>query len=71
VKKKPDTIYAAALDEIVDFQFDELVADVFPDMIQRSVPGYALMISTIGILAGRYAQENSRCYDCRVRYCCC
>lgn len=61
--KKQDAIYAAPLNEIIDFQFDERVAAVFPDMIQRSVPGYGMMISTIGILAARYAQPASRCYD--------
>ena len=61
--KKPDAIYAAPLNEIIDFQFDERVAEVFPDMIQRSVPGYGMIISNIGILAARYAQINSRCYD--------
>jgi tRNA (cmo5U34)-methyltransferase len=39
------------------------VVDVFPDMIQRSVPGYATMISSIGFLAAKYAQANSHCYD--------
>jgi len=63
VTKKQDAIYAAPLNEIIDFHFDERVADVFPDMIQRSVPGYGMMISTIGILAGKYAQRNSHCYD--------
>ena len=61
--KKQDAIYAAPLNEIVDFQFDDHVVDVFPDMIQRSVPGYGLMITNIGILAGRYAQPHSHCYD--------
>ena len=61
--RKQDNIYAAPLGEIVDFQFDDQVAEVFPDMIQRSVPGYAMMISTIGILAAKYAQSNSQCYD--------
>ena len=61
--KKQDAIYAAPLNKIIDFDFDERVADVFPDMIQRSVPGYGTMISTIGILAGKYAQANSHCYD--------
>ena len=61
--KKQDAIYAAPLNEMIDFQFDERVAAVFPDMIQRSVPGYAMMISTIGILAAKYAQANSHCYD--------
>jgi tRNA (cmo5U34)-methyltransferase len=63
VIKKSDAIYAAPLNEIIDFQFDERVAEVFPDMIQRSVPGYGMMISNIGVLAARYAQANSHCYD--------
>ena len=61
--KKQDAIYAAPLAEIIDFHFDERVAEVFPDMIQRSVPGYGTMISMIGTLAARYAQINSHCYD--------
>lgn len=32
-------------------------------MIQRSVPGYGNIIATIGLLAQRYAQPNSHCYD--------
>lgn len=58
-----DTIYASPLDNMIDFRFDERVVSVFPDMIQRSVPGYATMISNIGVLAARYVQANSRCYD--------
>ena len=61
--KKQDEIYASPLNEIIDFDFDEKVAEVFPDMIQRSVPGYSTMISSIGLLAAKYAQPNSRCYD--------
>lgn len=61
--KKPDRLYSTPLNEIVDFQFDEQVADVFPDMLNRSVPGYGLMVANIGILAGPYAQAGSRCYD--------
>src|SRR5690606_10702166 len=41
----------------------EKVASVFPDMIKRSVPGYASIISMIGVLAEQYAQDNSVCYD--------
>lgn len=63
VPKKTDAIYAAPLQDIIDFQFDERVAAVFPDMIQRSVPGYAMIISNIGILAAKYARAGSRCYD--------
>lgn len=32
-------------------------------MIQRSVPGYSTIIAAIGLLARRYAQPNSTCYD--------
>ncbi|RQW87514.1 MAG: carboxy-S-adenosyl-L-methionine synthase CmoA [Geobacter sp.] len=60
---KTDAIYAGPLQNIIDFQFDERVVAVFPDMIQRSVPGYGMIISNIGILAGKYAQTGSHCYD--------
>ncbi|MDT8397387.1 MAG: carboxy-S-adenosyl-L-methionine synthase CmoA [Pseudomonadales bacterium] len=46
-----------------DFVFDDKVAAVFSDMISRSVPGYATIVSMIGVLTERYAQENSCCYD--------
>jgi tRNA (cmo5U34)-methyltransferase len=58
-----DDLYASRLDAIVDFRFDESVAGVFPDMIQRSVPGYSTVISMIGTLAAEYARSGSRCYD--------
>ena len=46
-----------------DWTFDERVAEVFPDMIQRSVPGYSNIISMIGMLAERFVQPDSRVYD--------
>lgn len=61
--KKTDAIYAAPLQHIVDFQFDERVVAVFPDMIQRSVPGYGMIIANIGVIAAKYAQAGSHCYD--------
>ena len=61
--KKTDALYAAPLQEMIDFKFDERVVAVFPDMIQRSVPGYGMIISNIGILAAKYAQAGSHCYD--------
>jgi tRNA (cmo5U34)-methyltransferase len=57
-----DTIYRNN-DPISAFVFDDKVADVFTDMINRSVPGYATIIAMIGTLAERYAQDNSVCYD--------
>lgn len=60
---KADNLYASPLSKMVDFRFDERVADVFPDMIQRSVPGYGTLIANIGIIAGHYAHDNSDCFD--------
>ncbi|WP_353409873.1 carboxy-S-adenosyl-L-methionine synthase CmoA [Pseudoteredinibacter isoporae] len=56
-------MFAEPLANIAGFQFDQKVVDVFPDMIKRSVPGYATTISMIGDLAQRYAQSDSFCYD--------
>ncbi|RUO19692.1 carboxy-S-adenosyl-L-methionine synthase CmoA [Aliidiomarina iranensis] len=58
-----DSVYAQPLKKVSDFAFDTKVADVFPDMISRSIPGYATIIDTIGRLATRYVRPNSRVYD--------
>ncbi len=58
-----DSLYSQPLGQINSFAFDDHVAKVFPDMIQRSVPGYQTMITAIGLLAGRFAKPNSICYD--------
>lgn len=60
---RKDLIYSLPVSENSDFVFDEHVAQVFGDMIKRSVPGYDAVISMIGVLADQYAQENSYCYD--------
>lgn len=46
-----------------DFVFDAKVANVFEDMINRSIPGYSTIITMIGVLAERYCQANSTIYD--------
>ncbi len=58
-----DYIYAEPLAQVQDFCFDATVAEVFPDMIQRSVPGYQTIVQTIGKLTQKYQQPNSRYYD--------
>ena len=58
-----DSLYANPLQQVDAFAFDEAVVNVFPDMIKRSVPGYATIINMIGNLAERYAQPDSFCYD--------
>ena len=61
--KKADDIYSEKLSKIADFAFDDRVADVFPDMIKRSVPGYASIVTMLTTLSKRYAQPNSKLYD--------
>lgn len=58
-----DKLFATSRAVTLGFQFDEQVVRVFPDMIVRSVPGYELIIPTIGMLARRYVQPNSKIYD--------
>ena len=57
-----DRLYATPR-EPAPFRFDEAVARVFPDMIRRSVPGYAAMVEMTGIIAGRHATPGSTLYD--------
>lgn len=61
--QKKDQLFAAPIAQLGDFCFDEQVAEVFPDMIQRSVPGYSNILSAIGMMTERYAQPGSRLYD--------
>ncbi|MCB1872799.1 MAG: carboxy-S-adenosyl-L-methionine synthase CmoA [Gammaproteobacteria bacterium] len=58
-----DKIYRNPEQPPAEFVFDQRVARVFPDMIQRSVPGYATVINMIGVLAREYVQPGTVCYD--------
>jgi len=58
-----DSLFAAPLGNINGFTFDEKVAAVFPDMLRRSIPGYSTIITQSGLLAERFAQADSHCYD--------
>jgi tRNA (cmo5U34)-methyltransferase len=58
-----DNLFAHALGKVPKFVFDQSVVDIFPDMIQRSVPGYQTIINHTGELADRFVQNNSHCYD--------
>ncbi|WP_421134546.1 carboxy-S-adenosyl-L-methionine synthase CmoA [Alteromonas sp. A079] len=61
--QKQDNIFATPLTKVADFKFDESVVDVFPDMIQRSVPGYETIVHTIGELAKTFATPDSNVFD--------
>jgi len=58
-----DRLFETEITQPGDFVFDDRVVSVFPDMINRSVPGYGLVVPMIGMLARRYAQPGSNLYD--------
>ncbi|HEY6527174.1 MAG TPA: carboxy-S-adenosyl-L-methionine synthase CmoA [Cellvibrionaceae bacterium] len=63
MQSKTDTLFANPLTHLGEFCFDQAVVDVFPDMINRSVPGYATILRMIGQIAEDYARPNTVCYD--------
>ena len=58
-----DNIYTKPAAAGKPFRFNAEVADVFPDMLRRSIPGYAASIEAIESLAARYVSPGSTCYD--------
>jgi tRNA (cmo5U34)-methyltransferase len=62
-KENRDTVYVEPNDNVEAFRFDARVADVFENMIVRSVPGYALILDLIGLLTEKHAVSDSNCYD--------
>ena len=49
-----DRIFRDPKHQLVDFAFDSSVAEVFPDMIRRSVPAYETVVPLTGLLAARH-----------------
>jgi tRNA (cmo5U34)-methyltransferase len=62
-KADKDRVFSRALSEVKPFEFNETVANVFHDMISRSVPGYALLLHMIGLYADIFIQPGSRIFD--------
>ncbi len=60
---RTDSLFSHPMGEVKGFTFDEQVASVFPDMIQRSVPGYSTVVAISGVLARRFSQPGTRIYD--------
>ncbi|MDH3275544.1 MAG: carboxy-S-adenosyl-L-methionine synthase CmoA [Gammaproteobacteria bacterium] len=58
-----DRIYADNETGDEPFRFNADVAQVFPDMLRRSIPGYAASLEAIGSLAARYVTAGTNCYD--------
>ncbi len=60
---KKDRIYLQRPTHPGDFVFDEAVAEVFEDMITRSVPGYEAVHRLVQIVARKFVTEGSSVYD--------
>lgn len=61
--EQKDNLYSQYRERVANFVFDDKVAGVFNDMVQRSVPGYATVIGMTRVFAEHYAQADSVCYD--------
>jgi tRNA (cmo5U34)-methyltransferase len=60
---KKDSLYASPRDVVEPFRFDRDVATVFDDMIRRSVPAYATIVTMTESIAATQARIGGRCYD--------
>ncbi len=58
-----DRIYAETQDQVQPFEFSERVVRVFPDMIERSVPGYRQLLELTPLMVRDCVLENTRVYD--------
>ncbi len=58
-----DRIYAQPLARVGQFEFSDAVAEVFPDMIARSVPGYSSMLAMVGQVTQTYSRPDTNMYD--------
>lgn len=59
----PDEIFREEIRQPADFRFNQAVADVFDNMVNRSVPFYAEIQRMIAELAADHAKPGTRVYD--------
>ncbi len=60
---KTDKVYSEFLERVEEFRFDDRVANVFDDMISRSVPLYRDVQVATARLASRLVKSDSVIYD--------
>lgn len=60
---KIDQIYQTMPAKLGSFSFDARVANVFNDMISRSVPGYQQILEMLPTLARQFRSNNANYYD--------
>lgn len=58
-----DRLFADSREDVDDFDFGENTAEVFDDMLDRSVPQYREMQRMIGELGGEFARPDTNVYD--------
>lgn len=63
MNQERDQIYQNSQEQIDPFRFDERVVKVFPDMIERSVPGYRPILEQLPLITRRVVKPHSRVYD--------
>lgn len=63
MNRQNDTLYRQKQQKIDAFRFDEQVARVFDDMINRSVPGYSQILHFLPTLVRCFKQSNHHYYD--------
>ena len=68
---KKDSLYKKDFPKNHKFIFDNNVADVFEDMVNRSVPGYEFLIENIGVVSKKFYQKNTAVYDLGSSLCAC
>lgn len=61
--KNKDQVFAAKLNEIKPFAFDQKVAEVFDDMVSRSIPFYQEIIRIVLDMCQKYYKGNGIVYD--------
>lgn len=68
---KKDSLFKNEKKKINKFIFNDEVANVFDDMVNRSVPGYEFLVENIGVLAKKFYQPNTVIYDLGSSLCAC
>jgi tRNA (cmo5U34)-methyltransferase len=58
-----DRVFSKRLSDVKAFEFNDTVANVFHDMISRSVPGYSLLLRMIGLYADIFVEPGSCVFD--------
>jgi tRNA (cmo5U34)-methyltransferase len=60
---KKDEVFKSKMEVIKSFEFNDAVASVFDDMVERSIPFYSEIHRIIIDLVNRYLPNNSTIYD--------